>query len=146
MRPARPYQAVVIALYVNAMLLVVLVLVLAGRGGATGLMPAAFGQSQPPIAGGAGVFVMPAQLNQNTWGCYLLDVDTQTLAVYSYSPGERLLRLLAARSIRHDRRLQNFNTDSPSPQEVMELVEREQSVGRAGGPGGVTPPAHQPGR
>jgi hypothetical protein len=118
-------RPLVTALYVNAALLalIAMLLIAGNRGG--GLLPAAYGQNTPPIAGGAGVFIMPGQLSSTTWGVYLLDVDSQTLGVYSYAPGQRQLQLLAARTYRHDRRLSNFNTSAPTPEEVRELVERE---------------------
>src|SRR5438477_543231 len=81
-------------------------------GGGPMLMPQAFGQASgqmPAIAGGAGLFVTPAQFSTNTWGCYVMDVDQQTLCAYQYFPGERKLRLVAARNFRYDRRLGQFN-------------------------------------
>src|SRR5688572_12769134 len=105
------------------------------------ILPAAFAQNQQPIAGGAGLFMMPAQFSSNTWGCYLMDVDSQTLAAYQYLPGEHALRLVAARNFRYDRKLGNYNTANPSPQEVKELVEKE-AAGARGKPqdsSGVAP-------
>jgi len=122
-------RAVLVALYVNAAVLGVIALILLNRPGVPSMLPAAMAQNQAPIAGGAGVFVMPAQLSQNTWGCYLLDVDAQTLAAYQFFPGEKMLRLSAARNFRFDRRLANFNT-LPSPNEVADLVEKERNSGR----------------
>jgi len=122
-------RAVLVALYVNAAVLGVIALILLNRPGVPSMLPAAMAQNQAPIAGGAGVFVMPAQLSQNTWGCYLLDVDAQTLAAYQFFPGEKMLRLSAARNFRFDRRLGNFNT-LPSPNEVADLVEKERNSGR----------------
>lgn len=113
-------NAVVYALFVNAALLLAILVALLMRESPS-LLPGAFAQNQPPIAGGAGVFVMPCQLSLNTWGCYLLDVDAQTLAVYQYQ--EKQLKFLAARNVRWDRRLTNYNT-TPSPREVQELVEK----------------------
>jgi hypothetical protein len=124
---------VVIALYLNAALLAAIVFVLATRGGSVGssaLGPsAAFGQYQAPIAGGAGLFVMPAQFSINTWGCYLLDVDRETLCAYEFYPGDKELRLIAARNFIFDRQLQDFNT-VPSPLDVQRLVNEEKSSGR----------------
>lgn len=115
------------ALWANAAALALLAVSLRGRDAAP-----AFAQQQP-IAGGAGVFVMPAQLAPNAWGCYLLDVDAQTLAVYHYLPDKLQLRLLAARNFRYDRRLGNLNT-SPPPGEVRELLEREAQPFRSAEP------------
>jgi len=119
-----------IALYLNAALLAAILLVMMGRNGIPDVLPAAMAQNQPPIAGGAGFFVMPAQFAEKIWGCYLLDVDTQTLCAYQYFQGEKQLRLVAARNFRSDRRLSNFNTDNPTPEEVAELVAKEQAADR----------------
>jgi hypothetical protein len=119
------------ALWANAALLAVIAIVLLTRGGAPSLLPAAYGQNQAPIAGGAGIFVMPAQMQINVWGCYLLDVDNKTLCAYQFYPGEKKLRLVAARSYRYDTRLENFNTDIP-PKEVKALVERQNAAAAAG--------------
>jgi preprotein translocase subunit SecG len=62
-------------LYVNAAILLVILLVLVRRQAGVDLGSAAFGQMQAPIAGGGGVYVMPAQFHNEAWGCYLLDVD-----------------------------------------------------------------------
>jgi hypothetical protein len=110
------------ALYVNAAVLLAILVAILSRSGS--ILPAAYGQNQPPIAGGAGLFVMPAQLSERIWGCYLLDVDAQTLSCYQYWPGEKVLRLVAARTIRHDHLLKNFNTD-PDPEFVRGMLERE---------------------
>lgn len=140
----RVNRSLTAALWVNAALLGVIALSLVSRGG-TGVpefLPAAYAQNQAPIAGGGGVFIMPGQLSGNTWGVYLLDVDQQTLAVYTYRPGERQLSLLAARTYRYDRRLTNYNTGGgnagPSPDEVRELIDR------ASRPPPTTPPAQSP--
>jgi len=66
-------------------------------------LPAAYAQQQPPIAGGGGVFIMPAQFSVNTWGCYLLDIDAQTVVAYQFYPGDRQLRFVAARNYRFGR-------------------------------------------
>ncbi len=80
--------------------------------------------AQSPIAGGSsGLFVMPGQLSPNTWGCYLMDTDHQTLSVYQYSPSEPVLRLVAARSFKYDRLLGNFNT-APPPHDMRDLSEQ----------------------
>lgn len=134
--PDRMTRWMAFALVANAAAVLVMSAVVLLRDDARGpglpsLLPAAWAQ-QPPIAGGAGVFIMPAQLSSNTWGVYLLDVDAQTLAVYQYLPGDRQLQLVAARTYRHDRRLQQFNTAAPSPREVEELLRMEERLRRGG--------------
>lgn len=131
-----------IALWANAAVFAVIAFAMLTRPGLPSMLPLASAQNQPPIAGGAGVFIMPAQFSSNTWGVYLLDVDSQTLAAYQYLPGPRQLQLVAARTYRYDRGLQNFNTAAPSPREVEELLRMEERV-RRGNP--VTPAPQTPG-
>jgi hypothetical protein len=136
MQPTRQARKIFLALCANAIVLSMILLVLISRDGRLNITSAAFAQMQPqqPIAGGNGLFIMPAQLSPNTWGCYLLDNENHTLCVYQYSPGERLLRFSAARNFESDRMLSNFNTQ-PAPTEVKDLVNRERQGQRA------TPPA-----
>src|ERR1700712_3251776 len=105
-------QRIFLALTANAIVLLLILLVLVSRDNRIGISSAAFGQlaQQQPIAGGNGLFVMPAQLSPNTWGCYLLDGEHRTLCVYQFSPPEKMLRFAAGRDIDHDRYLGNFNT------------------------------------
>lgn len=131
-RRNRPLLA---ALYVNAGLLALIAVALIARGG--GRLPfeaAAFGQQAPQqIAGGAGFYLMPAQFGTNVWGCYVMDVDAQTLVAYRYDPGAGAkgeLRLAAARSFVNDRKLRKYNTSSPTPDEVGRLLELESDQSR----------------
>jgi len=132
-------SAIAAALWANAILLALILVVLVTRGGGGGgLLPAAVAQQvQPAIAGGAGLFVAPAQFSQNLWGCYVMDVDRQTLCAYQYLPGERQLRLVAARGFRHDHKLTNFNT-TPDPADVEQLVNKPARPAAA--PPSTTPP------
>src|SRR4051812_27166371 len=112
---------VAVALYVNAAALLAILAALVGRGeGAPqlSLTPAALAQAQQPIAGGAGLFIVPGQFSSNIWGLYLMDVDQQTICAYTVTGSPPQLRLIAARDFRNDRRLKNFNAGTPSPQEV----------------------------
>ena len=133
-RPRRRHRnPVAVALYLNAALLAgILIAIVAGDGRDSGALPfenAAFAQVQQPIAGGGGLFLMPAQFSQNLWGCYVMDIDTQTLVAYTYLNGDRTLRLTAARNFRYDRQLARFNTE-PNPLEVKSLVEKERADDR----------------
>jgi hypothetical protein len=111
----------VYALYANVALLAAILVALLSRG--AGFGSAAMAASTPlPIAGNGSLFVIPGQLTPNAWGCYLMDVDSQTLCTYWYNGNQ--LKLVAARSIRHDHELGNFNT-LPDPQEVERLVKIE---------------------
>jgi hypothetical protein len=124
------------ALYVNAAVLAVILLILIGRRSQSSPRSAffeqpAYGQmeaSARPLAGGSGLFLMPSQLSTNTWGCYVLDANAQTLTAYQYYPGDKVLRLVAGRNIRFDRQLSNYQTQ-PDPEEVRRMVEEERQSG-----------------
>ena len=123
-----------IALYAIAALLLANLVAVLAKDDAPALLPAAFAQQdgrQAPIAGGAGRFVMPAQLSGNTWGCYLMDVDRGTLCVYQFLPGARQLQFVASRNFAQDTRLANFNT-TPAPHEIQDLVNKQDQGNRAG--------------
>jgi hypothetical protein len=130
----RRRNPVAIALYVNAAILLLILGVLLGRSDSTPpvLSSAALAQAQPAIAGGAGVFIAPAQFSSNVWGVYLLDVDQQTICAYTVSGSPPQLRLTAARNFRYDRKLGNYNIAGPSANEVKELLEKEQAETRTG--------------
>ena len=122
-----------VALYLNAALLATIAVVLLNRPDAPRLLPelpAAYGQNQPAFAGGAGLFVVPGQFASNTFGCYLMDVDAQTLCAYQWFPGEKKMRLVAARSFQHDRFLAEFNTDAPAPPEVKAMLDKQREATR----------------
>ena len=128
--PQRSNRAIVTGLWANAALLAIILIVMLTRNGSVpSLLPAAYAQNQQPIAGGGGVFIMPAQFKENVWGCYLLDVDSQTICAYQYFAGDKNLRLAAARSYRWDRRLENFNTSDPNPRQVKAMLDKQQPQG-----------------
>jgi hypothetical protein len=130
------------ALYVNAaILLAILVALLSRNNSFPSILPAALAQQQQlPIAGGSGLYVMPAQLSDRIWGCYVLDADNQTLSCYQYWPGEKVLRLAAARSIRYDHQLKNFNTE-PDPEFIKGMLDKEAQGVRTGRQPGGSPPS-----
>jgi hypothetical protein len=135
---SRPGQnKIFIALCVNAVILGLILLALVSRGDSPIGLPAALAQQQPQAVtgGGGGIFVAPAQLSSTTWGCYLMDVDHQTLCVYQYSPGEKMLRFAASRTFRYDRQLDDYNT-LPAPSEMKDLAARQNEP-----PRGVNPSA-----
>ena len=113
-----------------AMLLGILVVLIARSRGQ--VLSTAFADvpQQAPIAGGGGVFVMPAQLHRDVWGCYLVDVDRQTLCTYEYRSGERALVLTAARHFRYDLSLKNFNT-YPAWYDLQKMVDDEANAQRS---------------
>ena len=121
-------------LYANAVLLAAILVALISRGGS--VLPTASAAAVPqPIAGNGSLYLMPGQLLNNVWGCYVLNVDTQTLCTYAYNGNQ--LRLIASRNIRYDYQLGNYNTH-PDPEEIHRLVDMEHEHIR-----GMNPPAPQ---
>ena len=108
-----------LALCGNAVLLGLILLTMWTRGPAT----PAFAEAAPPSASANGITVVPAQFSQQTFGCYLLDADRQTLCVYTFHPGEHDLHLEAARDVQYDRLLKLYNT-TPPPTQVQQLADR----------------------
>jgi hypothetical protein len=123
MQPSRRDRRIFLALCANAVVLLLILFVLLGRDNRITLASPAFADSQPTVSGGNGLFVMPGQIAANSWGCYLMDTEHQTLSVYQYSPSEPLLKLVAARSFQYDRLLGDYNT-KPSPSEIRELSQQ----------------------
>ena len=128
-RPRRRRSAVVVALCVNAALLLGILVALLSRSQSLSILPSAMA-AEGQIAGGGSLYLMPGQMSMNKFGVYLMDTDAQTLCVYEYYAGEKALRLVAARNFRNDRRLGNFNTD-PDPRDVEKWVEAERNRPRA---------------
>jgi hypothetical protein len=129
MRIPRRQKPLLVALYVNAALLLVIVtLLLARSNGAPALLPSAFAQNQAAIGGGAGVFIVPAQFSDTSYGCYIMDVDAQTVCAYQYYGKQ--LKLVAARNFRWDRRLAQFNSENPTPDDVRRMIERQEQDAR----------------
>jgi hypothetical protein len=139
MMSPRPKNPVVLALWANAILLAGILVVLLARGGAPSFVSAAMAQYQPPIAGGAGVFVMPGQLSRDMWGTYLLDVDRGTLVVYEYQPGVHQLKFVAARSYKYDRELHDMST-SPPTEEIHRLADKEKVMRKQMEENAIQPP------
>lgn len=144
-RPAR--HPLALALYINAALLFALLIVLLSRSNTPRLSDFALGQAlehgsgMAPIAGGGGLFMMPAQFSENVWGCYIMDVDRQVLCAYSITGNPPQLRLVASRDFRYDHQLKDYNTQHPTPLEVKNLVEKEQTGLRAAPQGTVPAPS-----
>jgi hypothetical protein len=139
-RPRRKPSALAYALYANAAVLLGILLVLL-FGNRSVLTAPALGAplQEPPIAGGAGIFVMPAQFHSTVWGCYLMDVDRGTLCTYEYKQGQQALVLTSARNFRYDLMLKQFNT-FPLPNEVKKLVDDEAENNRVDAKPPQTPP------
>jgi len=82
--------------------------------------------AQPVMSGGTrGVFAFSGQLTPSSFGVHVVDVDTNTIWTYEYSPKQACLRLAAARSWKYDRYLENHNLCDLPPDVVEEMVEQQ---------------------
>ncbi len=73
-----------------------------------------------------GILVIPVQIERDSYGLAMVDIVGQTLWIYELNnrgPAHNRLRLLAARSWRYDRLLQQYNTAVPKPEQVKMLLE-----------------------
>jgi hypothetical protein len=112
----------------KAAMIVVLSLILAGltlelvRGGAVATA------QTPPSPQNGGLFATPGQITADTYGVYLVDSRTNTMAVYQWVPGNAgKLKLVAARNCTFDLQLDEYNTE-PSPAEIRQLVREGRSL------------------
>ena len=86
----------------------------------------------------ASTIAFPIQFRPGVEGVALIDNENQTICIYQYDlnrPAHERLVLLAARSFRYDRRLTDYNTASPRPHEVRDLI----SLGSPAQPDQPTP-------
>jgi hypothetical protein len=152
MRRPRRNNPIALALWANAIALTIVGLAIFSRSSGSNsprdtidvpnfpdFASRAMAQNQMPIGGGAGLFMVPAQFSSTTFGCYIMDVDAQTLSAYWYEPPSHQLHLVASRNFRFDRRLGNYNT-IPAPMEIKALVDKEQAEVR-GAETRPTPPS-----
>jgi hypothetical protein len=72
------------------------------------------------------VIVVPIQLERDSYGLAMVDTVEQTLWIYGLGDkgtAYNRLKLLAARSWRYDRLLQQYNTAEPKPEQVKAIIE-----------------------
>ena len=72
------------------------------------------------------ILVVPVQTGRDSYGFVMIDTIGQTLWAYeinSRGPAHTRLNLIAARSWKYDRLLQQYNTAEPKPQQVKLLLE-----------------------
>ncbi len=88
--------------------------------------------AQTTTAGRVGKYLAVAgQITAETYGLYILDLESGIITVYQWMPGSRStgkLRLLAARNVTFDLQLDEYNTE-PSPNEIKDLVRQGRRLG-----------------
>ncbi len=72
-----------------------------------------------------GIVVVPVQIDRDSYGLAMVDTIGQTMWIYELNnrgPAHSRLRLVAARSWRYDKMLQQYNTAEPKPEQIKELL------------------------
>jgi hypothetical protein len=73
------------------------------------------------------VLVVPIQIDRDNYGIAMVDTSRQSLWIYELNrraAAHNRLRLLAARSWKYDKLLEDYNTAEPKPKQIKELLER----------------------
>ena len=113
-------------LWIIALLLAVIATALLVRGSGSSWVAPAFGDS--PMVGARGVFAFTGQLDKNSYGLFMVDVDNRTVWCYQYLPSTRKLRLVAARSFSHDRYLEDHNFEGPTIEVVKQMLDEQRRI------------------
>jgi hypothetical protein len=114
------------ALWIIAILLGVIATAACLRGGNPLDPQRALGQDAPAV-GGKGVYAFTGPLADNRHGLFMMDVDAGTIWCYEYLPATRKLVLVAARTFRYDRYLEDFNNERQTSPEQVQAMLRDQS-------------------
>jgi hypothetical protein len=95
------------------------------------LAPIALAQTAP-LVGARGIYAFTGQLDRNSYGLFMLDIEQGTIWCYEIDnvSGVRKLRLTAARSWVYDRYLRDFNCAAPDFRAVQELVAQQRETQR----------------
>ncbi len=85
----------------------------------------ASGEGGAQLLGARGIYMAPAQLGPNSFGLYLMDVDAGTICVYKALPDTSRFRLMAARSFKNDRYLEDYDNEGLLPRDVQKVVSNQ---------------------
>ena len=98
------------------------------------LIQVGLGAAEPPVAvssaKGGNLFAVAGQVDKDSFGLYLVDLENGTICMYQYLPSVRKLRLMAARTTLFDRKLEDYNTEPP-PRDMKKLVEQHRTLDSA---------------
>ncbi|MFQ5430103.1 MAG: hypothetical protein ACE5E1_07305 [Phycisphaerae bacterium] len=130
----RQHQTV---LWVIALLLAIIATALVMRPSNLLNLPKAYGEA--PMLGAKGLFAFTGQLDKNSYGLFMLDVDNSNVWCYQYVPGRGRLKLVAARSFLYDRYLENLNCAEPTPAQVKLLLDDQRRIKERIHRGGIAP-------
>ena len=81
------------------------------------------------------IIAFPVQLSRQSDGMAVVDVTNYSICIYQFQsqrPAHERLVLVASRSFRHDRQLEDYNT-LPHPSDVADMLRRAALLGASGG-------------
>ncbi len=113
-------------LWIIAILLAIIATALVMRPPEVFSLPVA--NADTPMMGARGVFAFTGQLDKNSYGLFMMDVDSSNVWCYQYTPGTRKLKLVAARSFSYDRYLEDYNCEEPTIEETKLLLDDQRRI------------------
>ncbi|HVP10822.1 MAG TPA: hypothetical protein VMV94_06480 [Phycisphaerae bacterium] len=114
------------ALWIIAILLAIIATAVVVRSPDVFGVPQAFG-GDAPVPGARGVYAFTGQLAENRYGLFMMDVEAGNIWCYEYLPGTRKLMLVAARTYRYDRYLEDYNNDKGTNPEAVQALLHDQN-------------------
>src|SRR6185436_15126063 len=82
--------------------------------------------AQTNMLGARGLFAFTGQIGQDKYGLWMMDIDAATIWCYEYNPVARRMRLVAGRTFRWDRYLENFGQDDQTtPEKIQKVLDQE---------------------
>lgn len=128
-------------LWIIAILLAIIATALiVGPSGPTVLQSA---NAQSSMVGARGIFAFTGQLDENSYGLFMMDVDSSNVWVYQYQPNGRKLKLVAARSFLYDRYLEDYMNDEPGPVQTKMMLDDQRRIRSRVQNGGVAATASE---
>jgi hypothetical protein len=78
----------------------------------------------PQIGSAGDIMVVPLQISHETYGLALVDQKNQTMMIYEIAghSAYNRLKLIAARTFKYDRQLENYNNAEPKPDQIKNVV------------------------
>lgn len=125
-------------LWIIAILLAIIATALVMRPeGVLSTQPAYGGDA--PMVGARGIFAFTGRIDKNSYGLFMMDVDSSNIWCYQYVPKEKELRLVAARSFLYDRYLENVNNAEPTPEQARVMLDQQRRIKSRLNRGGIAP-------
>jgi len=108
------------------LLAIIATALIVGQPGSTLIQPANAQNSS--MVGARGIFAFTGQLDEDSYGLFMLDVDSNNVWVYQYQPNDSRLKLVAARSFLYDRYLEDYKNAAPGPQEIKRMLDDQRRI------------------